>query len=104
MRGLARLSTCLAVLLLAPSVHAAPPSARAILERYVDVTGGRAALDADTALRWQGRITDAGMHGTFEAWTHAPDRVLRVERVGTLRTKEGLDGTRAWRTDFTAKK
>src|SRR5262245_36096766 len=104
MRGHARLSLSVLVVLAAASAHAAPPSARAIIERYVQVTGGRAALEADTVLHAMGRVTDAGLKGTFEGWMRTPAQGLRVERVGTLRTKQGIDGERAWRTDYTSKK
>jgi hypothetical protein len=104
MRGIARLALGSVMVVAAGSVHAALPSARATIERYVQATGGRAALDADTVLHVTGHVTDAGMHGTFEAWTAAPDRALRVERVGTLRTKAGIDGATAWRTDLTSKR
>jgi hypothetical protein len=75
-----------------------------VIARYVQATGGPEALAADTMLHVVGRVTDSGMHGKFEAWTHAPARALRVETVGTLRTKMGIDGEQAWSTDFTAKK
>jgi len=104
MRGLARLSSCLLVMFAAPCAHAAVPTARAFIDRYVQVSGGRAALDADTALHVFGHITDAGMKGTFEAWMQAPARALRVDRLGTLRTREGIDGATAWRTDYTSKR
>jgi hypothetical protein len=104
MRGVGRLSWCALAVIAAWPARAALPSARAVVERYVQVTGGRAALEADTVLHWVGRSSDSGMHGTFESWTRGYDRVLHVERVGTLRTKEGLSGTTAWSTDFTAKK
>src|SRR5262249_19786211 len=40
----------------------------------------------------------------FEVWVQAPDRALRVERLGTLRTRMGFDGRSGWRTDYTSKK
>ncbi|HXJ67737.1 MAG TPA: aspartyl protease family protein [Verrucomicrobiae bacterium] len=104
MRGLARLSLCSLVVLAASSANAAVPSARAVIERYVQVSGGRAALDADTVLHVTGHSIDAGMKGTFEVWMQAPSRALRIDRVGTLRTKQGIDGTVAWRTDYTSKR
>ena len=110
MRDIARLSLCSLVVLAtalvldASPAHAGPPTARGFIDRYVQVTGGRAALDADTALHIRGRVIDAGMKGTFEIWTCSPARALRVERVGTLRTKQGIDGAVAWRTDYTSKR
>jgi hypothetical protein len=104
MRGLARLSLCSLVVVSAASARAGVPSARAVIERYIQATGGPAALAADTVLHVFGHVTDAGMQGTFEAWTQAPARALRVDRVGTLRTKAGIDGATAWRTDLTSKR
>ena len=83
---------------------AMPAEAREMIERYVQVTGGRAALDADTLLHHVGRVSDSGMSGTFEVWERSPDCALRVDHVGTLRTKTGYDGHVGWRTDFTSKK
>ena len=104
MRGVARLSLCSLVVCLAAPAYAAVPSARAFIDRYVQATGGPGALAADTVLHVTGRVTDSGMSGSFEIWLHAPDQALRVERQGTLRTKAGIDGERAWTTDYTAKK
>ena len=110
MRDVARLSlgslvvVAAALALGAATAHAAPPTARDFIDRYVEVTGGRAALEADTALHIRGRVTDAGMKGTFEIWTCSPARALRIERVGSLRTKQGIDGEVGWRTDFTSKR
>src|SRR5262245_18493236 len=104
MRGIARPLLCLGLVVSALPAHAAVPSARVVIERYVEATGGRAALEADTVLHLVGHATDAGMHGTFEIWMQGPDRALRVDRMGLLRTKQGLNGTIAWSTDFTSKK
>lgn len=78
--------------------------ARAILERYVEVTGGRAALEADTVLHRAGRTLTGGLQGRWEEWRQGSDRLLRVERLGMLRSRMGLDRTRGWQTDFTSKK
>ncbi len=77
--------------------------ARALLERYVTATGGRAALEADSVLHRSGRTKTSGMEGRWEDWRRGADRFLRVERLGMLRTKTGLDGARGWSTDFTSK-
>ncbi len=79
-------------------------AARAVVERYVVVTGGRAALEADTLLHARGRMVDAGMEGTFEEWRRGANHVLRNEHLGLLRTRMGYDGVRGWTTDFTSRK
>lgn len=77
--------------------------ARAILERYVEATGGRAALEADTMLQRGGRIFTAGQSGTWQDWRLGTDRMLKVERLGMLKSREGLDRTTGWCTDYTSK-
>src|SRR5260221_6006058 len=105
MRGIVRVALCAAGCALAATAQADPQlAARAIVERYVVATGGRAALAADTLLHVRGRLSDAAMSGTFEHWRRGSDRVLRTEHLGLLRTREGYDGTRGWDTDFTSRK
>lgn len=101
-RGL--FAVILVSLLAVPAGAASVDAARAVLERYVSVTGGRAALAADTVLHTRGRLTEAGVRGTFETWQRGTRHVLQVQRLGMLRTKTGFDGVHAWRTDFTSKK
>ena len=105
MRGSLRALLCAAGCCIAVTARAdVPVSARALVERYVTVTGGRAALEADTLLHAQGHMTDAAMSGTFEEWRRGTDHVLRNEHLGMLRTRIGYDGTRGWTTDFTSRK
>lgn len=78
--------------------------AREILERYVEATGGRSALEADTLLRRTGHVVTSGMDGSWQEWRKGNDRLLRIEQLGMLKQKEGLDGTIGWRTDYTSKK
>ena len=87
-------SGLLLALLLAPvASHAdSVEDARALLARYVESTGGRAAFLADTALRAKGRVTDAGLEGRFEYTRAWPARLLQSEQVGTLRTRAGEIG------------
>src|SRR5262245_61970179 len=105
MRSLARWLGCaLGVSLLAAPARAMMPGVREVIERYVKASGGRAALDADTPLHVAGHMSESGADGTFEEWRRSPDALLRIEKLGALRTKEGFDGGRAWRTDFTSRK
>lgn len=104
-----RVIAALALVVFAEPAHASASTdplrqAREIIERYVEVTGGRAALEADTVLHRKGRITTAGVEGRWEDWRQGPDRLLSVERLGLIRRREGLDRTTAWSTDFTSKK
>ena len=105
MRRSARLLLCAAACLVATGARADKQvAARAIVDRYVVATGGRAALEADTLLHVRGRIVDAGVKGTFEQWRLGSDHVLRSERLGLVRRKVGYDGVKGWSTDFTSRK
>lgn len=79
------------------------PRAQALIDRYVEVTGGVEALGTDTLLHVKGRLTSDGLPGTFERWWAAPRRLLAVEQKGTIRQKFAVDGETAWRTDMTSK-
>ncbi len=96
----------LLALLLAPFVARADQDAdaRAALARYVEVTGGRAAFLADTAVHVRGRLSDSSLQGRFESWSAWPARIAQTEQLGTIRTREGTDGAIAWRTDLTSRK
>ena len=77
--------------------------ARDLIAVYVQATGGRAALDADTLLHRAGHSVGQGLQGRWQDWRRGPDHLLRVDQTGMLRTKMGYDGSAGWRTDFTSK-
>jgi hypothetical protein len=107
MQGTVRALLCAAGCCLAVTATASTDplvAARAVVERYVAASGGRAALEADTLLHTRGRITDAALGGTFEEWRRGTDHALRNERLGMLRRRIGFDGTRGWTTDYTSRK
>ncbi len=79
------------------------PKAQVLIDRYVEATGGRAALDADTLVHVKGKLRSDGLDGTFDRWWHAPDRLLQAERAGTIRMRVGLDGEAGWRSDLTSR-
>ncbi len=95
----------LACLALSPAVPRAEiePKAESIVQHYVDATGGRAALEAELTVHYQGRIESMGLTGRWEMWTTSPDRWVRRFNLGSLRIREGFDGAVAWRTDLTDK-
>ena len=74
-----------------------------IVRRYVDATGGPERLAAERTLHFKGRIEAIGLTGRWELWTAAPDRWTRRFTLGSMRFREGFDGTVAWRTDLTDK-
>jgi hypothetical protein len=65
------------------------PSARrgTCIAVYVQATGGRAALDADTLLHRVGHSVGQGLQGRWQDWRRGPDHLLRVDQTGMLRTK-----------------
>src|SRR5215470_19248111 len=75
----------------------------AIVERYVEVTGGRAALDAERGTHSFGRIESLQLSGTIEQWTQVPDRLVVRIRLGSLRLLTGTDGQTGWETDLAAR-
>ena len=77
--------------------------AREVIARYVDASGGRAALDADTLLHRKGRIVQQGSTGRWQDWRQGSDRTLSVTQMGLIKSREGFDGARAWRTDLTSR-
>jgi hypothetical protein len=84
----------------APSAPPEPlPEARAVLERYVEVTGGRAAYERTRHRTLTGTLELTGLGMSGRLWLHqsAPDRMLLkidLPRVGTL--VKATDGTHAW--------
>src|SRR5262245_59168975 len=98
------LVACLAFAALPRPVAAAIDArAQAVVDRYVESTGGRAALDAERSTHSFGRIETIQLKGTIEQWTQVPDKlVVRINR-GSLRYTTGTDGRTAWETDLAAK-
>jgi hypothetical protein len=89
--------------LVVPAHAAITEAARPIVERYVEATGGRAALEAERRTHARGRIASAKLNGTVEQWTEVPDKLALTIRLGTLRLRTGTDGVTAWETDLASK-
>jgi hypothetical protein len=86
-------------------VHATiTPDARRVVDAYLEVTGGRAAFEAERTLHAKGTILARGLTGSFETWSQAPGRTLTVIRLGAIQIDAGCDGSVAWRTDLTARR
>lgn len=84
------------------------PTAREVLERYVEAVGGRAAIESLTTRVSIGRIINDLSWATppnevipFVAYASAPDRVLMVERKMDGMRCEGSDGEATWVRDAT---
>ncbi len=83
----------------APSGKADLPSADSVLQRYVQVTGGKAAYDAVKTEVATGafNIKAAGISGTIKIYQALPAKgyaVVDIPNVGKM--EEGTDGTIAW--------
>jgi len=75
------------------------PKAETILDRYVEVTGGKAAYAKVRSDISKGTMTMGamGLKGQMVAYAQAPDkRVMEVTIEGIGKIAEGSDGTTAW--------
>ena len=75
------------------------PKAETLLDRYVEVTGGRANYEKRTTEYMSGmvEIPAAGVKGKVEMWAEAPgSRVEVIEIDGVGRMETGTDGVIAW--------
>ena len=75
------------------------PKAEALLDRYVEVTGGRKNYEKRTTEYMSGivEIPGAGVKGKVEMWAEAPgSRVEVIEIDGVGRMESGTDGVIAW--------
>ena len=82
-----------------PPPPAALPTADAIMERSIEVTGGRAAWTKVTSLHMKGevRITEPAMTGTLDMLMKAPNKMLEcIDFNGMFKTCRGYDGTIGW--------
>jgi hypothetical protein len=94
------LLTVLQVVLVASAAEpAAKPTADQILDRYLEATGGRAALERLQTRIMKGRVevTALGTDGAFEVRAKAPNKqVSQIAFEGFGSMREGYDGTVAW--------
>ena len=79
------------------------PAAQEVVDRYVEATGGRAALEAERGTHAFGRIETIKLKGTIEQWTQTPDKFAVRIRLGSLRLRTGTDGWSGWETDLASK-
>ena len=95
----------LTALLSAPAAPRAEiaPEARAVVERYLEATGGRAAWEAQRSQRVVATISAFGLKGTARTWSASPDRRASEVVLGPFRLLDGYDGVTAWRTDPSGK-
>jgi hypothetical protein len=82
-----------------PSRPRPPMTADQVLEKYVEVTGGRAARAKLSSLVAKGTVqyVNASLSGTVEVYARAPDKffkVMTVPSVGAIMS--GYDGVTGW--------
>ncbi len=96
------LSICAALAQKKPADAKPPLSAEQIIDRSIEATGGRAAMEKLTSTWAKGlmEFTAQEVHGSMELWAKAPDKqlvVMNLETVGEI--KQGFDGRIAWGQD-----
>ncbi|MBI5168495.1 MAG: aspartyl protease family protein [Candidatus Eisenbacteria bacterium] len=77
--------------------------ARAIVQKYVEASGGAAAFGPDSVLHLKCKLSTGGERGRWEAWVNGAEQMLLVEAVGPVQMRVGLDRGVAWRTDLQAR-
>jgi hypothetical protein len=82
-----------------PSRAAITPDAQPVVDRYLQVTGGAAALSAEHATHARFTLTAFGLTGLVESWSRLPSSGASVTSIGPFTLREGDDGKVAWRID-----
>jgi outer membrane lipoprotein-sorting protein len=86
----------------APEAMAALPTVDQILDKYVQMLGGKAAMEKITSTASKGtfEIAAFGASGTAEVWEKAPNKTaLKLDIPGFGLVLEGFNGTVAWSQD-----
>lgn len=87
---------------IASVVHAGiSPEAATVVARYVEATGGAAALAAEHTTYTHAKVSGFGFAGWIETWSARPERHYSRTELGPFKLAEGSDGTTFWRTDPT---
>ncbi len=76
-----------------------PPSAEQVLDKFVDVTGGKQAFEKlnNQVITGSIEFVEAGIKGTTQEYREMPNKVYRVvELIGVGKTEAGSDGQVAW--------
>ena len=77
------------------------PSVDQILEKNIEGTGGRAAIEKITSVTAQGTISvpDAGVDGTIQLFQKPPNKAATIVAIAGTQQREGFDGTIGWSED-----
>lgn len=86
----------------AAAATATLPSAREVVDRYLEVTKLKTALEKTKSRHIKGKFSmeAMGMTGAMEAWGARPDKRLTKIELGTFGTMtSGFDGTVGWQVN-----
>ncbi len=86
-----------------PAPGASLPSGAELLDRYIEVTGGKGSYDKIRTRHATGKLTFSGMgiEGPLSMWQSRPDKLrLEVDLQGLGRTESGSDGEVVWENNF----
>src|SRR5882672_8807679 len=86
-----------------PSHATITPEAKAVVDRYLDASGGRAAWERTRNMRLTASISVFGLKGRIETWRKAPDMRASEVAIGPFQLKDWGTGDKAWRTDPSGK-
>jgi hypothetical protein len=87
----------------APARAEITPDAKRIVDRYVQVCGGRQAFDSMRTLRVDAHIWSLGLAGTSTTWLSRPDQRAVLTQLGPFTIPESYDGKRGFRGDPSGK-
>src|SRR5262249_37209591 len=103
-RRLAALVPLGAMLAAAVPAHASiTPDAQKVLDRYVEVSGGRAAWEQTRTVHYKGKLNAFGLQGQIESWRRSPDRHSSTVAIGPFTIRDWTSAGKAWRTDPSGK-
>ncbi len=72
-----------------------------VVARYVEATGGAAALARETSVYTHATAQAFGFKGVMESWSVQPDRHASRMEMGPFKLSDGTLGAVSWRTDPT---
>lgn len=81
--------------------EASLPSARAVLDKYIEASGGREAFTKKKSVLIKGKTEVAGkdLGGSMTLATAAPDKLLLVVDMAGIVVKSGYDGKVGWQVN-----
>lgn len=97
------LATVLGLTIPLRAAGAITPEARAVVDRYLEATGGVKAFTAERGVHSKASLKAFGLSGWTESWTARPDKSAGITSIGPFTLREGCDGPIAWRVDQNGK-